>query len=692
MAIIREVTSKEAGVFFEDRETSVKKLSTEYIFPKMQISGITNPIDPRRISKETTSCLNASSIVKAGVIFSTTVGFCYLAKATKIFSSFDWGEENSKDTVDRNAMEIKNKESALNIKTNLETKNQVNDPFLNRISKIYRNKDSNVKFEEIKVEEFKDLLEVKKEKNKGMRRSSSRRSISVQNPIPDQNVTVGDFFELVIDGNNVFSSGYTVYLEATSIPNWLASSNPNPTFEGSYNTPGYAKGVAVSGNYAYVVGENTVLQIIDISNPSNPTFKGSYDTLDFSYGVALFGNYAYVANGDSGLLIIDIIDSINPIFKGSYNTPGRAWGVAILGNYSYVADGHSGLEIIDISDPSNPTFKGEYSGVSNVEGITLSGDYAYLAAQGSGLQIIDISDPSNPTFKGSYDTPDRAFDVAISGDYAYVADDQANLQIIDISNPSNPTFKSSYDTPNYSFGVAVSSNYAYVADGYSGLQIIDVSNPSNPTFKSSCDIPGHAQKVVLFENYAYIANYYEGLQIIAPNLDKVILSGTPNFVGAYSVDIRACNEIMECITDSFEIVVKNVDNTIDTTDTFSDTTDTIGDTIMETADTTIITSATDWNNYVAIGSLILAVCIICMSSFSILLIIGGGVLISRRNRNEILENDSDTKKEELQKINIDSKEKMVVDNKLPQRLEEQKDPIKVDEDEELDAIPYYRRD
>ena len=60
--------------------------------------------------------------------------------------------------------------------------------------------------------------------------------------------------------------------------------------------------------------------------------------------------------------------------------------------------------------------------------------------------------------------------------------------------------------------------------------------------------------------------------------------------------------------------------------------------------------------------------------------------------NEILENESDTKEKELQKVDIDSKKKMVIDSELSQRIEEQKDPIKFDEDEELDAIPYYRKD
>ena len=37
---------------------------------------------------------------------------------------------------------------------------------------------------------------------------------------------------------------------------------------------GYAYGVAVSGNYAYVADGEAGLQVIDVSNPANPHARG----------------------------------------------------------------------------------------------------------------------------------------------------------------------------------------------------------------------------------------------------------------------------------------------------------------------------------------------------------------------------------------------------------------------------------
>jgi hypothetical protein len=58
-----------------------------------------------------------------------------------------------------------------------------------------------------------------------------------------------------------------------------------------------------------------------------------------------------------------------------------------------------------------------------------------------------------------------------------------------------------------------------------------------------------------------VADERLGLQIIAPNLDKLTLSGTASSVGTYSVDIKACNEEKECVTDIFDIIVKNSSST-----------------------------------------------------------------------------------------------------------------------------------
>jgi hypothetical protein len=528
---------------------------------------------------------------------------------------------------------VKNEANTLTVRKNLETKRKANSPFVGQFVQAYKDKDSAVKFEEIEIQEFKDLSKIKRENVKEPK-TFDRRSINIKNPIPDQSVIVGKFFELTVDDSIVFNSNSALSLEATSIPSWLISTplNPSPTLKSSYMPNShfyYVWAVSLFDNYAYVA-ISSGLQIIDISDPSNPRFKGSYKTHFHTWGITISDNYAYLVNccgalghryEPDGLLIIDISNPSNPQFKGSYKTPDGLFILAISGNYAYLASYISGLlQIVDISDPINPTFKGSYDMPSHTTiGIAISGNYAYVVNENLGLQIIDVSDPTNPKFKGSYNTPNGVRVVTISGNYAYVIGSDLDLQIIDITDPENLTFKGSCDTPDSAGMIAISGNYAYVADGYlgSGLQVIDISDPSNPIFKGAYDTPGRGGGIAISGNYAYVADHGAGLQIIALNPNKLILSGTPRSVGIYSVDIKACNEIMECVTDSFNIIVKNSLN----------------------VDLTTILGKTN--------SMTAVVFSVCVASFFILVVIGSRIVMHRRYRNKILRNESNTKAKEL---------------------------------------------
>jgi hypothetical protein len=307
---------------------------------------------------------------------------------------------------------------------------------------------------------------------------------------------------VAISGDYAYVADYGSGLQVIDI-----SDPTSPTLAGSYDTPGNAYDVAISGNYAYVADEGSGLQVIDISDPTNPAPIGSYDTLDGAYAVGISGEYAYVAASFSGLQVIRIADPVlPPELAGSYDTPGAAQGVATSGDYAYVAATASGVQVIDINDPTTPTFAGSYDTPGIAGSVAVAGDLAFVADGDPGLQVIDISDPTNPTLLGTYDTPSHAYEVAVSGDHAYVADYLSGLQVIDISDATNPTFAGSYDTPDEAWGVAVAGNYAYVANRYTGLLVIDISDPTSPVLAGSYDTPGKARRVAIAGNYAYVAD------------------------------------------------------------------------------------------------------------------------------------------------------------------------------------------
>jgi len=316
---------------------------------------------------------------------------------------------------------------------------------------------------------------------------------------------------------------------------------------------GYALGVQVSGNYAYVLdfiyGENANyggLLVIDISDLLNPQIIGAVATPGAGYRVFISGNYAYVADGGSGLQVIDISDPSNPNIIGTADTPISALGVYVSGNYAYVADSDSGLQVIDISDPSSPQIIASVDTPGKARNVRVSGNYAYVADYNEGLQVIDISDPSNPQIVGNVD-PGSAWDIYILDNYAYVADWFGGLQVIDISDPSNPNIIGNVYTGATS-GVYASGSYAYVADYNEGLQVIDISDPSNPQIIGNVETPDNAFRVYVSENYAYVAANNSGLQVI-----DISDSSNPQIIGkAYTT---ACEAKKVYISGSYAYVV-----------------------------------------------------------------------------------------------------------------------------------------
>ncbi|MDO8335677.1 MAG: kelch repeat-containing protein, partial [Candidatus Saccharibacteria bacterium] len=298
--------------------------------------------------------------------------------------------------------------------------------------------------------------------------------------------------------------------------NFIHTSSGDPTLKGTYDTSGGARGVQVSGKYAYVADDTSGLQIIDVSVPTSPTLVSTYNTSGSALGIKVAGNYAYVADGTAGLLIIDISNPTSPQLISSIDTPGNAYDIDISGQYAYLADAGVGLQIINISNPMSPLIVKTFNTSGNSFGVYISGKYAYVADETPGLLILDISNPFSPFRAGVYNTAGAADDVYVSGKYAYVADNTNGLQIINVSNPTAPTLAGSYGTTNAQ-SLFVSGKYAYVGDYTSGLRVIDVSNPSSPTLVGTYNTSGEARGLYVSGKYAYVADNASGLQIIDIN-------------------------------------------------------------------------------------------------------------------------------------------------------------------------------
>jgi hypothetical protein len=141
---------------------------------------------------------------------------------------------------------------------------------------------------------------------------------------------------------------------------------------------------------------------------------GVWDRLSFASDIAISGNYAYVV-GDT-LEIIDISNPVQSLYKSNY---GIVWGndIKIVGNYAYVADVIEGLKILDISNPTTPILKSTSYTYGMPESVEVVGNYAYVAVSGSrypynfGLIVLDISNPNTPILQGLYQPPRGVYNV-----------------------------------------------------------------------------------------------------------------------------------------------------------------------------------------------------------------------------------------------------------------------------------------
>ena len=295
------------------------------------------------------------------------------------------------------------------------------------------------------------------------------------------------------------------------------------------NFYGHARGLAISGYYAYVAQGYAGLHVYDISDPAHPSHVGPDPSLVWNASaVALSGHYVFVA-GDT-LSCVDISSPANPVIVGSAPGTRACYGVAVSGNVAYVAADADGLFTYDIANPTTPVSLGHIDNGGHALGVAVAGNFAYLANDLDGLRIYHIANPAAPVNIASRNEGGQAYGIAVAGDFAYLANYNDGLRIYNISNPTNPVSVGHVFDDGYACGVAVSGRYAYVANNNLGLRVYDLSDPAHPTSVGVAPISGDgvALAVAVAGPYAYTANESGGLAtyFAAP------LATVPGVIGA----------------------------------------------------------------------------------------------------------------------------------------------------------------
>jgi len=137
---------------------------------------------------------------------------------------------------------------------------------------------------------------------------------------------------------------------------WPVLAQDCPESVGAYDAGEYAGGVAVSGHYAYVADHSDVLWVIDASDPADPVASGSVDIQVEPTDVAVSRDYAYVVGsggGFHGRRVIDVSTPSEPAEVGFATSPVDSYpshtDVMASGDFIDWAAQEAGIEIYDVS-------------------------------------------------------------------------------------------------------------------------------------------------------------------------------------------------------------------------------------------------------------------------------------------------------------------------------------------------------
>ncbi|MFC2160732.1 carboxypeptidase regulatory-like domain-containing protein [Acidobacteriota bacterium] len=344
-------------------------------------------------------------------------------------------------------------------------------------------------------------------------------------------------------------------------------------------SPSSISDIKIVGNYAYVAAGADGLFVVDLTDAENPVIAGSNDSPYLARGVVVTGNYAYVTDHiNQGLRVFDISTPSNPIEVETAFLlyPGRTRGIVLSGNYIYVTasvwmdQGERGVRIIDITVPDAPV-QVEFYGIERGLGWPeVSGDFLFIPTRNE-LHVVDISVPDVPVEATIYHFEGSSGWIKVVGDLAYLEDNGRNaVVILNVSDPQNihEVGAHYFDGPFAINNLDVTSNFCYANGWMHSLKILDVANPENPyEIGEYEDYEGIHNDFDIANGYAYVTSQKSG----GASRFKVMDISDPadiNVLGVYETSenifkVRISANFAYLLTYDNDLIVLDISNPLD---------------------------------------------------------------------------------------------------------------------------------
>lgn len=281
------------------------------------------------------------------------------------------------------------------------------------------------------------------------------------------------------------------------------------------DTAGRIRGIAATGDTAYLANHRDGLRVMDATDPADPQVSG-LTTIDSPVTeMTLVGDLAVLTTDPGGIVTFDVGTPGNPERLGSLATPGRAYDVVVRDGLAYIADGEEGLRIFDLTDLTRPRWKGFFDTPGRVLDVAVSDGLAYLADSDGGLRIVDVSDPSEPEEIAVFDNGDRVLQVEVVGDRAYTSDHVTGLRVVDVSDPSAPVEIGRDSSVFFTGPLAVAGRCAFLGRDHFGheFRVIDVWRETTPRLIEVVTTPGPPSDLWVDGDRLYVGQEYAGFLI-----------------------------------------------------------------------------------------------------------------------------------------------------------------------------------
>ncbi len=347
--------------------------------------------------------------------------------------------------------------------------------------------------------------------------------LNISNPASPQFVReITNVDDLEGDGGTVAGNRLYLVHGTKGISIWDISQPDNPQRLGSLDTPGVARSVAVSGNYAFVSegrwfgsgAEKGYLRIVDVSNPANPQIVASVDVGDdnpwFPLALDSANNRLFVGLFNrSQTVVYNISNPTNPVevWRGE-----GLFGGADFSARRLVTSPSDGMFIVwDISG-ATPNRLGEH-GIALRPVVAALKDNYIVTNSKNGLVVFNVANPSQPQLvkhlplQGFQMSSGRLVFAGDVGIYSHGVVNTNNLFFLNFADPTSPQLLQSYSHNYGIFALAVISDYLYVGRG-GGRDIYSISSRARLSSQTGNTILAMAAKVdpniagsVLYEAY-----------------------------------------------------------------------------------------------------------------------------------------------------------------------------------------------